>query len=77
MGIPGADLNHKYRGPCLPPATYVVSGSGPTFVVEWLFDQAQMTLFNVDMTGRVITEGQWNYMHSTGQQMKMTVQHAL
>lgn len=46
-------------------------------MVEWLFDQAQMTLFNVDMTGRVITEGQWNYMHSTGQQMKMTVQHAL
>lgn len=55
---------------------YVVSGSGPTFVVEWLFDQTQMRPFNVYMSGHLITEGQWNDVHSTGQEMKNTVQHA-
>lgn len=56
---------------------YVVSGSGPTFVVEWLFDHAQIILSNVGMTGPSITEGQWNYIHSIGQEMRSTVQHTL
>lgn len=46
-------------------------------MVDWLFDQAQMTLFNVDVSGRVITEGQWNYVLGTGQETKTALQHAL
>lgn len=56
---------------------YVVIGSGPTFLVHWLFDQAQLTLLNIDVTGPLISEGQWNFMRSIGQETKNTLQHTL
>uniref|UniRef100_H2U3J2 Notum, palmitoleoyl-protein carboxylesterase n=1 Tax=Takifugu rubripes TaxID=31033 RepID=H2U3J2_TAKRU len=52
----GAEWN-CFFGPIIYPTI-----KSPTFVVRWLFDQAQMTISNVDMTGGVITEGQWNYI---------------
>lgn len=55
---------------------YVVIGSGPTFLVQWLFDQVQLILLNTDVTGHLISEDQWNYIRSTGQELKNTLQHA-
>lgn len=55
----------------------VVTGSGPTFLVVWLFDQALLTVLNVDVTGHLISEGQWNFMRSVGKEMKHKLQHTL
>lgn len=65
--------NRKHSFP--PPTVYVVSGSGPTFVVQYLFDQAQLMLNNADVTGHRMTEGRWNYIHSLGQESKNMLQN--
>lgn len=50
-----------------------VIGSGPTFLVHFLFDQAQLTLLNIDVTGHLTSEGQGNFMRSLGQDTKNTL----
>lgn len=57
-----------------PGVTSDLCGAGPTFVAQWLFDQAQMLLFNVG-GGRLLAEGQWNYTRGVGQDLRSTLQH--
>lgn len=56
---------------------YVVIGSGPIFLVQWLFDLAQLRFLNFDVTGHLFSEGEWNFILSVGQEAKSTLQHTL
>lgn len=56
---------------------YVVIGSGPIFLVQWLFDLAQLKFLNFDMTEHLVSEAEWNFMRSIGQEAKSTLQHTL
>ncbi|RWS28763.1 palmitoleoyl-protein carboxylesterase NOTUM-like protein [Leptotrombidium deliense] len=44
----------------------------PLFVVQWLFDEAQMTADNV---GTPISKAQWNYIHRMGQELRKTLEN--
>lgn len=48
--------------------------AGPIFVVQWLFDEAQLMLLNINLTGRPFTDGQWRFMHNLEQQTRATLQ---
>lgn len=48
---------------------------GPTFVVQYLFDQAQLVLFNIDLNGQPISESQWNYIQDMGLESRSTLHH--
>ncbi|KAL4658172.1 palmitoleoyl-protein carboxylesterase notum1a precursor-like [Arapaima gigas] len=38
----------------------------PVFVVQWLFDEAQLTVDNIHLTGQPVQEGQWRYIQNLG-----------
>ncbi|RWS16397.1 protein notum-like protein [Dinothrombium tinctorium] len=44
----------------------------PLFVVQWLFDEAQMTADNV---ATPISKAQWNYIHKMGQELRKTLEN--
>ena len=46
---------------------------GPVFVVQWLFDEAQLTVDNIHLTGQPLQEGQWNYIQELGLQLRNTL----
>lgn len=56
---------------------YVVTGSDPIFLVQWMIDLAQLKFLNFDGTGHPISEGEWNFIRSVGQETKSTLQHTL
>nr|XP_033815841.1 palmitoleoyl-protein carboxylesterase NOTUM isoform X2 [Geotrypetes seraphini] len=47
----------------------------PVFVVQWLFDEAQLTVDNVYLTGQPVQEGQWLYIQNLGQELRSTLKH--
>lgn len=47
--------------------------AGPIFMVQWLFDEAQLMLLNINLTGRPFTESQWRFMHNLEQQTRATL----
>ncbi|XP_064438227.1 palmitoleoyl-protein carboxylesterase NOTUM isoform X3 [Mirounga angustirostris] len=42
----------------------------PVFVVQWLFDEAQLTVDNVHLTGQTVQEGQWLYIQNLGRELR-------
>uniref|UniRef100_A0A3P9AD66 Notum, palmitoleoyl-protein carboxylesterase n=1 Tax=Esox lucius TaxID=8010 RepID=A0A3P9AD66_ESOLU len=45
----------------------------PVFVVQWLFDEAQLTADNVHLTGQPVQEGQLRYIQDLGHQLRNTL----
>lgn len=45
----------------------------PVFVVQWLFDEAQLTVDNVHLTGQPLQEGQWLYIQTLGRELRETL----
>ncbi|XP_012888551.1 PREDICTED: palmitoleoyl-protein carboxylesterase NOTUM [Dipodomys ordii] len=45
----------------------------PVFVVQWLFDEAQLTVDNVHLTGQPVQEGQWLYIQNLGRELRSTL----
>uniref|UniRef100_A0A1A7WGK3 Notum pectinacetylesterase 1a n=3 Tax=Iconisemion striatum TaxID=60296 RepID=A0A1A7WGK3_9TELE len=45
----------------------------PVFVVQWLFDEAQLTVDNILLTGHPVHEGQWRYIQNLGQELRSTL----
>ncbi|ELW68192.1 Protein notum like protein [Tupaia chinensis] len=45
----------------------------PVFVVQWLFDEAQLTVDNVHLTGQPVQEGQWAYIRNLGRELRSTL----
>ncbi|EPQ18580.1 Protein notum like protein [Myotis brandtii] len=56
------------------PTAPVMSGVGlhpsPT---RWLFDEAQLTVDNVHLTGQPVQEGQWLYIQNVGRELRQTL----
>ncbi|XP_067115254.1 inactive palmitoleoyl-protein carboxylesterase notum1b [Osmerus mordax] len=46
----------------------------PVFLVQWLFDEAQLMVDNVHLAGRPLLETQWRYIQTLGQQLRHTLQ---
>lgn len=46
----------------------------PVFVVQWLFDEAQLTVDNIHLTGQPVHEGQWKYIQNLGNELRSTLQ---
>lgn len=44
----------------------------PLFVVQWIFDEAQMMVDNV---GTPVTRAQWNYIHNLGQELRRSLEN--
>lgn len=49
--------------------------SGPVFVMEWLFDEVQLMVFNATLMGQPFLQGEWNYLQSLGKEIKSTLLH--
>ncbi|XP_053712558.1 palmitoleoyl-protein carboxylesterase notum1a-like [Synchiropus splendidus] len=47
----------------------------PVFVVQWLFDEAQLTIDNVHLMGQPMHEGQWRYIQNLGQELRSTLRN--
>ncbi|RXN23011.1 palmitoleoyl- carboxylesterase NOTUM [Labeo rohita] len=47
----------------------------PVFVVQWLFDEAQLTVDNVHLTGQPVQEGQWRYIQNLGSELRNTLKN--
>lgn len=47
--------------------------AGPVFVVQWLFDEAQLTVDNIQLTGQPVQEGQWRYIQNLGIELRNTL----
>uniref|UniRef100_A0A669EPQ1 Notum, palmitoleoyl-protein carboxylesterase a n=1 Tax=Oreochromis niloticus TaxID=8128 RepID=A0A669EPQ1_ORENI len=45
----------------------------PVFVVQWLFDEAQLTVDNIQLTGQPVQEGQWRYIQNLGTELRNTL----
>uniref|UniRef100_A0A8C4IYK7 Notum, palmitoleoyl-protein carboxylesterase n=1 Tax=Dromaius novaehollandiae TaxID=8790 RepID=A0A8C4IYK7_DRONO len=45
----------------------------PVFIVQWLFDEAQLTVDNVHLTGQPVQEGQWLYIQNLGRELRNTL----
>ncbi|XP_026158295.1 inactive palmitoleoyl-protein carboxylesterase notum1b isoform X2 [Mastacembelus armatus] len=45
----------------------------PVFVVQWLFDEAQLMVDNIHLTGHPVHEGQWRYIQNLGQELRSTL----
>lgn len=56
-----------------PAASSSLSCPGPVFVVQWLFDEAQLTVDNIHLTGQPVHEGQWRYIQNLGQELRATL----
>uniref|UniRef100_A0A3P8R7J3 Notum, palmitoleoyl-protein carboxylesterase n=1 Tax=Astatotilapia calliptera TaxID=8154 RepID=A0A3P8R7J3_ASTCA len=48
----------------------------PVFVVQWLFDEAQLTVDNIQLTGQPVQEGQWRYIQNLGTELRNTLKDA-
>lgn len=75
--VPIPDLGAFQRCHVTVPAQVIASRvlSGPVFVMEWLFDLAQLMVFNVTVTGQPFLQGEWNYLRSLGKEMRKTLLH--
>uniref|UniRef100_A0A8B9JFW6 Notum, palmitoleoyl-protein carboxylesterase n=1 Tax=Astyanax mexicanus TaxID=7994 RepID=A0A8B9JFW6_ASTMX len=49
--------------------------SGPVFVVQWLFDEAQLTVDNVHLMGQPVQEDQWRYIQNLGIDLRNTLKN--
>lgn len=47
--------------------------AGPVFIVQWLFDEAQLTVDNIQLTGQPVQEGQWRYIQNLGTELRNTL----
>lgn len=47
----------------------------PVFVVQWLFDEAQMMVDNIHLTGQPVQEGQWRYIQNLGTELRNTMKN--
>uniref|UniRef100_A0A9J7XCC0 Uncharacterized protein n=2 Tax=Cyprinus carpio TaxID=7962 RepID=A0A9J7XCC0_CYPCA len=47
----------------------------PVFVVQWLFDEAQLMVDNVHLTGQPVQEGQWRYIQNLGSELRNTLKN--
>ncbi|XP_012590202.1 PREDICTED: palmitoleoyl-protein carboxylesterase NOTUM [Condylura cristata] len=45
----------------------------PVFVVQWLFDEAQLTVDNAHLAGQPVQEAQWLYIQSLGRELRHTL----
>ncbi|KAG5853518.1 inactive palmitoleoyl-protein carboxylesterase notum1b [Anguilla rostrata] len=45
----------------------------PVFVVQWLFDEAQLTVDNIHLTGQPVQESQWRYIQNLGSELRNTL----
>ncbi|XP_035515460.1 palmitoleoyl-protein carboxylesterase notum1a-like [Morone saxatilis] len=45
----------------------------PVFVVQWLFDEAQLAVDNIHLTEHPVHEGQWRYIQNLGQELRSTL----
>ncbi|KAL3053706.1 palmitoleoyl-protein carboxylesterase notum1a [Trematomus bernacchii] len=45
----------------------------PVFVVQWLFDEAQLAVDNIQLTGQPVQEGQWRYIQNLGIELRNTL----
>ncbi|KAL7849952.1 hypothetical protein SRHO_G00193010 [Serrasalmus rhombeus] len=45
----------------------------PVFVVQWLFDEAQLTVDNIHLMGQPVQEGQWRYIQNLGIELRNTL----
>ncbi|XP_054987874.1 palmitoleoyl-protein carboxylesterase NOTUM [Sorex araneus] len=45
----------------------------PVFVVQWLFDEAQLTVDNVHIPGQPLQEDQWLYIQNVGRELRHTL----
>ncbi|XP_017333893.1 inactive palmitoleoyl-protein carboxylesterase notum1b [Ictalurus punctatus] len=45
----------------------------PVFVVQWLFDEAQLTVDNIHLTGQPVQQGQWRYIQNLGIELRNTL----
>ncbi|XP_043924156.1 palmitoleoyl-protein carboxylesterase NOTUM [Protopterus annectens] len=45
----------------------------PVFIVQWLFDEAQLTADNVHLSGQPVQEGQWTYIQNLGRELRSTL----
>lgn len=71
MGSPAAGAGGT-RNPEAGQAERIVL-PGPVFVVQWLFDEAQLTVDNVHLTGQPVQEGQWLYIQNLGGELRGTL----
>ena len=42
-------------------------------MVQWLFDEAQLTVDNIQLTGQPVQEGQWRYIQNLGIELRKTL----
>lgn len=49
--------------------------SGPVFVVQWLFDEAQMMVDNIHLSGQPVQEGQWRYIQNLATELRNTLKN--
>ncbi|XP_062869221.1 inactive palmitoleoyl-protein carboxylesterase notum1b [Trichomycterus rosablanca] len=47
----------------------------PVFVVQWLFDEAQLTVDNIHLTGQPVQESQWRYIQNLGIDLRNTLRN--
>lgn len=47
----------------------------PVFVVQWLFDEAQMMVDNIHLSGQPVQEGQWRYIQNLGTELRNTLKN--
>ncbi|NP_001410864.1 inactive palmitoleoyl-protein carboxylesterase notum1b precursor [Danio rerio] len=45
----------------------------PVFVVQWLFDEAQLTVDNIHLTGQKLQESQWRYIQNLATTLRNTL----
>lgn len=48
---------------------------GPLFVMEWLFDEAQLMVFHNNLTGLPFLEVELDYMQSFGEEIRSSLLH--
>ena len=60
---------------CVFTCAYITTSlhTGPVFVVQWLFDEAQLTVDNIHLTGQPVQEGQWRYIQNLGIELRNTL----
>ncbi|XP_056591087.1 inactive palmitoleoyl-protein carboxylesterase notum1b [Triplophysa dalaica] len=47
----------------------------PVFVVQWLFDEAQMMVDNIHLSGQPVQEGQWRYIQNLATELRNTLKN--
>lgn len=71
--IKRTDLQGGWRFEIAPPPLHILPILGPVFVVQWLFDEAQLTVDNIQLTGQPVQEGQWRYIQNLGVELRNTL----